>query len=392
VANKVEEYAIEMLNITKTFGPLVANVNITIQVKKGEIYALLGENGAGKSTLMSILFGLYHQDSGIIKINGQEVNIRNPKDANALKIGMVHQHFKLVDVFNVTENIILGIEPTKKGILNLKECEQKIVELSQHYHLDVDPKAIIKDISIGMQQRIEILKMLYRDADILIFDEPTAVLTPQEIDELMKTIKEFAHSGKTIIIITHKLNEIKRVADRCAVLRRGKHIGTVDVESTSIEQLAEMMVGREVNFVVEKSEAKITDELLLVKGLTLIDRISKKRVLNKVSFSVNKGEIVCIAGVDGNGQSELVRTITGLTNGNEGKIILNGKDITYASIIERLETGMGHIPEDRQKHGLVLDYSLAENMILNSYFKKTFSSKGILNKKAMVAYTKKTNR
>ncbi len=383
------EYAIEMLNITKTFGPLVANDDITIKVKKGEIYALLGENGAGKSTLMSILFGLYHQDSGIIKINGQEVNIKNPNDANAYKIGMVHQHFKLVDVFNVTENIILGIEPTKHGVMNYDECEKKIRELSARYHLEVDPKAKIRDITIGMQQRVEILKMLYRDADILIFDEPTAVLTPQEIDELMKTIKEFASNGKTIIIITHKLNEIKRIADRCTVLRRGKYIGTVDVATTSVEQLAEMMVGREVSFEVEKAEAKPTDELLVVNGLTVIDRHTKKRVLNKVSLSIKKGEIVCIAGVDGNGQSELIKAITGLININEGKIVLNGKDITDAPIIDRLETGMGHIPEDRQKHGLVLNYTLAENMVLNSYFKKPFSKSGILNKQAMIDYTNK---
>lgn len=384
---ELEEYAIEMLNITKTFGPLVANDDITLQVKKGEIHALLGENGAGKSTLMSILFGLYHQDSGTIKINGNVVSIRNPNDANALRIGMVHQHFKLVDIFSVTENIILGLEPAKYGILYLQDCEKKIVELSQKYHLEVNPHALIKDISVGMQQRVEILKMLYRDAEILIFDEPTAVLTPQEIEELMHTIKTFAEHGKTIIIITHKLNEIKQVADRCTVLRKGKYIGTVDVPSTSIEELAEMMVGRKVVFSVEKADPVIGEELLKVEDLSILEHGSDKKIVNDVSFAVNKGEIVCIAGVDGNGQSELIKGLVGLMDIQSGKITLNGQDISHAPIIERLEGGLGHIPEDRQKLGLVLDYSLAENMILDNYYQPPFSKKGILNKNEMIDYT-----
>ncbi|HHU27950.1 TPA: ABC transporter ATP-binding protein [bacterium] len=381
------EFAVEMLNITKTFGSLVANDDINLQVKKGEIHALLGENGAGKSTLMSILFGLYQPDKGVIKINGQEVKIRNPNDANDLGIGMVHQHFKLVEVFSITENIILGSETTKYGILDLETSKKKIEQMSKEYHLEVDPNAQVSDITVGMQQRVEILKMLYRKADILIFDEPTAVLTPQEIDELMKIIRSFADDGKTIIIITHKLNEIKQIADYCTVLRKGKKIATVDVKKTDISALANMMVGREVSFSVEKTPAKIEEPLLIVENLTFKEHKSNKEILSNVNFSVNKGEIVTIAGVDGNGQSELIKIITGLFTPTSGRVIFKDTDITNTSIIERIEKGMGHIPEDRQKMGLILDYTLAENMILNSYFKEEFSSKGILNKEAMIDYT-----
>lgn len=386
------DYAVEMIGITKRFGPLIANNDVTLQVKKGEIHALLGENGAGKSTLMSILFGLYQADEGVIKVNGEVVQIQNPNDANRLKIGMVHQHFKLVDVFTVTENIILGAEPTRRGIVEFAKCEQKVEELSKKYKLDVDPRAYTKDITVGMQQRVEILKMLYRDAEILIFDEPTAVLTPQEILELIKIMKDFASKGKTIIVITHKLNEIKEMADRCTILRKGELVGTVDVASTSVSQLAEMMVGRKVIFQVSKKEANATEELFEAKNLVIKDEKTKTNVVNDVSFVVKRGEIVCIAGVDGNGQSELIRGITGLLPIHSGSITLKGEDITCYDIRKRLELGMGHIPEDRQKDGLVLDYNLAENMILSSYFKKPFQRKGILKPKEMYRYASKVTK
>lgn len=383
----MDDYVIEMLNITKKFGSLVANDDISIRIKKGEIHALLGENGAGKSTLMSILFGLYQQDEGIIKINGKKEEIKNPNDANRLGIGMVHQHFKLVDVFTVAENIILGSEHTKYGILDLESSYNKIKQMSKDYHLEVNPYAKISDISIGMQQRVEILKMLYRNADILIFDEPTAVLTPQETDEILKIIDNFSKEGKTIIIITHKLNEIKRIAHNCTVLRKGKKIGTVDVNTTSIDTLANMMVGRDVSFNVEKSIAVAKEPLLVVENLYYKENKASKDVLSNINFNVRRGEIVTIAGVDGNGQSELIKIITGLLPLTSGSILFNNEDITRLPIITRLEKGMGHIPEDRQRMGLVLDYNLSENMIINSYYKSPFSNKGILNKGEMLNYT-----
>ena len=369
-----EQFAIEMLNITKVFPGIIANDNITLQLKKGEIHALLGENGAGKSTLMSVLFGLYQPEQGIIKKDGVEVKINNPNDANDLGIGMVHQHFKLVECFTVLDNIILGVEPNKYGFLQKSEARKKILELSEKYGLHVDPDAYIEDITVGMQQRTEILKMLYRDNEILIFDEPTAVLTPQEIDELMQIMKNLAAEGKSILFISHKLNEIKAVADRCTVLRKGKYIGTVNTKDATIEELSAMMVGRNVNFHVEKTPAKPGDVVLEVEGLTVASKIHKNNAVKNVSFKVRAGEIVCIAGIDGNGQTELVYGITGLEPVKSGTVKLNGVDITKASIRKRSVSGMSHIPEDRHKHGLVLDYSLEDNLILQTYFKRDFTN------------------
>ena len=369
-----EQFAIEMLNITKVFPGIIANDNITLQLKKGEIHALLGENGAGKSTLMSVLFGLYQPEQGIIKKDGVEVKINNPNDANDLGIGMVHQHFKLVECFTVLDNIILGVEPNKYGFLQKSEARKKILELSEKYGLHVDPDAYIEDITVGMQQRTEILKMLYRDNEILIFDEPTAVLTPQEIDELMQIMKNLAAEGKSILFISHKLNEIKAVADRCTVLRKGKCIGTVNTKDATIEELSAMMVGRNVNFHVEKTPAKPGDVVLEVEGLTVASKIHKNNAVKNVSFKVRAGEIVCIAGIDGNGQTELVYGITGLEPVKSGTVKLNGVDITKASIRKRSVSGMSHIPEDRHKHGLVLDYSLEDNLILQTYFKRDFTN------------------
>ena len=369
-----EQFAIEMLNITKVFPGIIANDNITLQLKKGEIHALLGENGAGKSTLMSVLFGLYQPEEGIIKKDGVEVKINNPNDANDLGIGMVHQHFKLVECFTVLDNIILGVEPNKYGFLQKSEARKKVLELSEKYGLHVDPDAYIEDITVGMQQRTELLKMLYRDNEILIFDEPTAVLTPQEIDELMQIMKNLAAEGKSILFISHKLNEIKAVADRCTVLRKGKYIGTVNTKDATIEELSAMMVGRNVNFHVEKTPAKPGDVVLEVEGLTVASKIHKNNAVKNVSFKVRAGEIVCIAGIDGNGQTELVYGITGLEPVKSGTVKLNGVDITKASIRKRSVSGMSHIPEDRHKHGLVLDYSLEDNLILQTYFKRDFTN------------------
>ena len=369
------QYAIEMVNITKVFPGIIANDNVTLQLKPGEIHALLGENGAGKSTLMSVLFGLYQAEQGVIKKNGQEVKILNPNDANALGIGMVHQHFKLVECFSVLDNIILGVEDTKHGFLQRDKARQKVMALSEKYGLSVNPDALIEDISVGMQQRTEILKMLYRDNEILIFDEPTAVLTPQEIKELLQIMKNLAAEGKSILFITHKLNEIMEVADRCSVLRKGKYIGTVDVASCSKDDLSRMMVGRDVEFAVHKEEAKPAEVVLDVENLTVSSKISKKHAVNNVSFQVRAGEIVCIAGIDGNGQTELVYGISGLENVVDGTIRLEGTDITHMPIRRRSTMGMSHIPEDRHKHGLVLDYSLEDNIVLQRYFEPEFTDK-----------------
>lgn len=372
------DYVIEMLEITKEFPGIIANDKISLQLKKGEIHALLGENGAGKSTLMSVLFGLYQPEKGTIKKNGVEVKIHNPNDANDLGIGMVHQHFKLVHNFTVLQNIILGVETTRNGFLRMEEAREKVMALSEQYGLKVDPDALIEDITVGMQQRVEILKMLYRDNEILIFDEPTAVLTPQEIEELMKIMLDLAKEGKSILFITHKLNEIKEVADRCTVLRKGKYIGTIDVDSTSKEEMSEMMVGRKISFTVDKEEKETGAPALAVNNLTVGSKTSNKKPVKNVSFTVHKGEIVCIAGIDGNGQSELVYALTGLAPIESGQIFLNGNDITRTSIRGRNNAGMSHIPEDRHKHGLVLDYSLWENLILKKYFTPEFQKNGFL--------------
>ena len=479
VSENNSDYVIEMRHITKEFPGIIANDDITLQLKRGEIHALLGENGAGKSTLMSVLFGLYQPEKGEILKNGQVVKINNPNDATALGIGMVHQHFKLVEVFSVLDNIILGAEPNKAGFLTKKEAREKVVALSEKYGLMVDPDAIIEDITVGMQQRVEILKMLYRDNEILIFDEPTAVLTPQEIDELMKIMKNLAAEGKSILFITHKLNEIMAVADRCSVLRKGKYIGTVEIKDTTKEELSEMMVGRQVKFEVDKDEAIPGDVVLDVDKLCVESKIHKKLAVKDVSFQVHAGEIVCIAGIDGNGQTELVYGITGLEklapnvkeeveehvekpvwqklkevekqeraklfftqcgeqlkfffvelgkkiwkklkkfgetvaaktvalwnklvllfNKNKaqeldpnadvkGRITLCGQDITKAQIRKRSKTGMSHIPEDRHKYGLVLDYTLEQNMVLQRYWQKEFEKAGFIKKKAVRKYSDK---
>lgn len=372
-----QQYAIEMLHITKKFPGIIANDDITLQLKKGEIHALLGENGAGKSTLMSVLFGLYQPEGGEIRKDGKKVEINDPNDANDLGIGMVHQHFKLVECFTVLDNIILGIEPNKHGFLMKAEAKKKVEELSKKYGLYVDTDAVIEDISVGMQQRTEILKMLYRDNEILIFDEPTAVLTPQEISELMQIMKNLAAEGKSILFISHKLNEIMEVADRCTVLRKGKYVGTVNVKDTTKSELSKMMVGRNVEFVVQKEEAKPGEVILDVKDMTVASKLHKKNAVNKVSLNVRAGEIVCIAGIDGNGQTEFVYGLTGLEPVTEGKITLCGQDITNISIRKRNEN-MSHIPEDRHKHGLVLDYTLEDNMILQRYFEPEFVSRQAL--------------
>lgn len=386
----MSEYAIEMLNITKRFPGIVANDNITLQLKKGEIHALLGENGAGKSTLMSILFGLYQPEEGEIRKDGKKVEIKNPNDANALEIGMVHQHFKLVECFSVLDNIILGVEPTSHGLLKKDAARKKVMELSEKYHLQVDPDAIVENITVGMQQRTEILKMLYRDNEILIFDEPTAVLTVQEIKELMGIMKGLAAEGKSILFITHKLNEIMEVADRCTILRKGKYIDTVDVKDTTPEKLSAMMVGRNISFKVEKTPAKPGNVVLDVKHMTVAGENNKKDAVKDVSFKVREGEIVCIAGIDGNGQSELVYGLSGLSDLKSGSIHMNGQDLTKASVRQRSILGESHIPEDCHKHGLVLDYSLEDNMVLQTYFKPKFTNKfGFLKKKEIRSYAEK---
>ena len=383
-------YAIEMVNITKRFPGIIANDNVTLQLKRGEIHALLGENGAGKSTLMSVLFGMYQAEEGVIKKNGEVVKIMSPNDANALGIGMVHQHFKLVECFSVLDNIILGVEDTKNGMLQRDKAREKVMALSERYGLSVDPDAIIEDISVGMQQRTEILKMLYRDNEILIFDEPTAVLTPQEIEELLQIMKNLAAEGKSILFITHKLNEIMEVADRCSVLRKGKYIGTVDVAGCTKDDLSRMMVGRDVEFAVQKEDPKPAEVVLEVENLCVASKRSKKNAVNNVSFKGRAGEIVCIAGIDGNGQSELVFGISGLENTAGGTVKFCGQDITAAPIRKRSLMGMSHIPEDRHKHGLVLDYTLEDNMIQQRYFEPEFTSKfGFLRRKNIRSYAQR---
>lgn len=374
------EHIIEMLNIRKEFPGIVANDNITLQLKKGEIHALLGENGAGKSTLMNVLFGLYQPEEGEIRVNGEPVKITNPNIANELGIGMVHQHFMLVDPFTVTENIILGKEPSKAGQINLKKAKKEVRELSEKYHLHVDPDAKIADISVGMQQRVEILKTLYRGAEILIFDEPTAVLTPQEIKELISIMKALVKEGKSIILITHKLKEIMEVCDRVTIIRKGKGIGTVNVNETNPEKLASLMVGREVVFKTVKKEASPTDVVLAIEELKVKDSRGIEAVKN-LSLTVRSGEIVGIAGVDGNGQSELIEAITGLKKVTDGKIKLKNKEIQNLKPRKITESGIAHIPQDRHKHGLVLDYTIGENMVLQTYYQEPISKMGILNDK-----------
>ena len=372
------QYVIEMLHITKEFPGIKANDDITLQLRKGEIHALLGENGAGKSTLMSILFGLYQPDQGIIKKDGKEVQINNPNDATALHIGMVHQHFKLIDVFTVLDNIILGAEDTKMGFLSKRAARSKVEALSKAYGLNVDLNARIEDITVGMQQRVEILKMLYRDNEILIFDEPTAVLTPQEIDELMNIMRSLTKEGKSILFISHKLNEIMQISDRVTVLRKGKFVGTVNTCETTKEELSRMMVGRPVQLVADKQPATPGEPVLSVRNLSVPSKLYKKDAVHNVSFDVRAGEIVCIAGIDGNGQTELVHGLSGLEKTSAGSITLCGKDITAAPIRERSQAGMSHVPEDRHKHGLILDNTLEQNMVLQKYQEPRFQKHGFI--------------
>lgn len=385
--NPGEDYVIEMLNITKKFPGIIANDNITLQLRRGEIHALLGENGAGKSTLMSVLFGLYQPEEGIIKKDGEIVKVRDPNDATALHIGMVHQHFKLVECFSVLDNIILGVEPNTMGILQKSEARQKVIELSEQYGLQIDPDALVEDISVGMQQRTEILKMLYRDNEVLIFDEPTAVLTPQEIEELMQIMKNLAAEGKSILFISHKLAEIMQVADRCSVLRKGKYIGTVNTADTTLEELSSMMVGRPVQLQVDKEPANPGDVVLEVEGVSVKSKTHKGLSVNNVSFQVRRGEIVCLAGIEGNGQTQFVHALTGLDSMVSGSISLCGKDISRSSIRNRSKAGMSHIPEDRHKHGLILDYSLEQNIVLQRYWQPEFQTAGFIKFGAVREYS-----
>ena len=372
------DYVIEMLGIRKEFGSFVANDNITLQLKKGEIHALLGENGAGKSTLMNVLFGLYQPEAGEIKVNGKSVKITDPNIANDLGIGMVHQHFMLVENFTVTENIILGNELTKSGMLNVKDAAKKIQALSEMYGLEVDPYAKIEDISVGMQQRVEILKTLYRGAEILIFDEPTASLTPQEITELIQIMKRLIQEGKSIILITHKLKEIMDVSDRVTVIRKGVGIGTVVTAETNPNDLASLMVGRQVDFTTVKDEAHPTEDSLIVKDLVVTDYRGVEKIKG-LNLTVRKGEILGIAGIDGNGQSELIEAITGLRKVKSGSISINGKDVTNKKPRSITEAGVGHIPQDRHKHGLVLDFSIGHNIALQTYYVPPISKNGIID-------------
>ncbi|MCI0131380.1 MULTISPECIES: ABC transporter ATP-binding protein [Enterococcaceae] len=383
-----ENYVIEMRNITKQFGDFKANDNINLQIRKGEIHALLGENGAGKSTLMNVLSGLLQPTSGQIYMDGQPVTIANPTDAKRLGIGMVHQHFMLVDAFTVTENIILGDEPTKSGVLDKKKSVEDLKRISEQYGMEVNPDALISDISVGMQQRVEILKTLYRGANILIFDEPTAVLTPQEIDELIMTMKELVKEGKSIIIITHKLDEIKKVADRCTVIRRGKSIETVNVKDVSSQQLADLMVGRSVSFKTEKEPSNPKEVILSVKDLHVKDNRGLEAIKG-LDLDVRAGEVVGIAGIDGNGQTELIQAITGLKKIESGKVMLRDKDITNLKPRQITESSVGHVPEDRHKYGLVLDMTLSENIALQTYYHEPFSKNGVLNYNYMDSYARK---
>lgn len=382
---------IEMVHISKSFPGIKANDDISLDLKKGEVHALLGENGAGKSTLMSILFGHYQPDEGEIRMNGKVVNIDGPLTANNLGIGMVHQHFQLVEVFTVLENIILGIEPTKFGFLVKKEARQKVIELCKKHDFDIDVDAKIEDITVGAQQKTEILKMLYKNNDVLIFDEPTAVLTPQEIDDLLKVMKNLANEGKSILFISHKLDEIMAVADRCSVLRKGKLIKTLNVKDTNKEELSSLMVGRKVSFITEKQESHPGETVLKIRNLVMEDKIHHGvNIVDDISFDVRRGEVVCLAGIDGNGQNDAIYGISGLEKIKSGKVLFNDKEVSKESIFNRNALGLTHIPEDRHKHGLILDYALDDNLVLENYYKKEYKKAGfIVNKKAIKEHSDK---
>ena len=380
---KVMQYVIEMLNITKEFPGIKANDNITLQVEPGEIHALLGENGAGKSTLMSVYSDYINQMKDVLKFEGKKLKLRIQMLPMNFGIGMVHQHFKLVHNFTVTENIILGSEPKLfGGRVDIKKAAKRVAELSERYNLHVDPYAKIEDISVGMQQRVEILKMLYRDADILIFDEPTAVLTPQEIEHLMRIMKQLTAEGKSIIVITHKLKEIKAIAKHCTIIRKGKGIGTVVVDEVTEQDLADLMVGRKVTFKLDKKEAEVGSPILEVENLC-VKNARGVEALKNLSLTVREGEILGVAGIEGNGQTELIEAITGLKPATSGTVKLAGVDISKMPVRMRTEQGIGHIPEDRHKHGLVLEYSLEDNFILQNYYQEPFSKGGVLNRKAI---------
>ena len=383
----MSEYIVEMKNVTKRFPGIVANKNVTLQIKKGEIFALLGENGAGKSTLMSMLFGMYEPDEGEIYIRGKKEEINSPNYATKLNIGMVHQHFKLISNYTITENIILGMDKTEKkfGILpyvDIKKADKEILELSKRYGLEVNPTDVIENVNVSIQQRVEIVKTLYREAEILIFDEPTAVLSPQEIDFLLQILKNLRDDGKTIILITHKLEEIKQVADRCAILNHGELVDILDVKTTSTQTMANLMVGREVSFTTDKKPMHAKDTVLEVKNLT-VKNVNNFPVVDDVSFSIRGGEVFAIAGVSGNGQVEIADAIAGLQKASDGKIILDGKDITHMPIRQRIETGLSYIPEDRHNYGLVMDFDLENNLVLKTYYKEPYSIKGVLKQEAI---------
>lgn len=384
-----DNYVIEMRGITKIFPGIIANDHINLALKKGEIHALLGENGAGKSTLMSVLFGLYQPEEGQIFHNGKEVKVTDPNVATSLGIGMVHQHFKLVECFSVMDNIILGNEDTSMGFIQKKKAREKVKKLSDTYGLHVDLDAKVSDITVGMQQRTEILKMLYRDNDILIFDEPTAVLTPQEIEELMQIMRNLKNEGKSILFISHKLNEIMTISDRCTILRKGKYIGTVNIKDTNKEELSSMMVGRDVKFAVDKTPAKPGKTVLKVQNLVVKSKLHKKNAVDGVSIHVNAGEIVCIAGIDGNGQTEFVHALTGLDKVESGEVIFMDEDITKKSIHYKNTHGFSHIPEDRHKHGLILDFTLEQNMVLQRYMESDFRKNGFIRFKEVRDYANK---
>ncbi len=379
------EYIVEMRHITKRFPGIVANQDVTIQIRKGEIYALLGENGAGKSTLMSMLFGMYEPDEGEIWIRGKKETISSPSYAASLNIGMVHQHFKLVSNYTIAQNIVLGAEPKKKllgfiPVVDEERANREIAEISRQYGLEVDPKAVIEDVNVSTRQRVEILKMLYRNAEILIFDEPTAVLTPQEIDALLDIIRALRDGGKTIILITHKLEEIRKVADRCAILRRGKLIDVRDVPGMDAKEMAALMVGHEVSLTTEKPPAHFGATVLQVKNL-VVENEEHYPVVNDVSFEIHKGEIFSIAGVSGNGQTEIADAVAGLMKAKSGSITLNGRDITHYTVRQRILGGVSYIPEDRQAVGLILDFTLRDNLGLKDYFESPFEEKGFLKQK-----------
>lgn len=389
----MSENIIEMKHITKRFPGIVANDDVTLEIRKGEIYAILGENGAGKSTLMSILFGMYEPDEGEIFIRGEKVRISSPNHATKLNIGMVHQHFKLVENYTITENIILGIEPKKRFMglfpyVDVKSANEKVAKLSEDYGLQVEPTKTIADVTVSIQQRVEILKMLYRDAEILIFDEPTAILTPQEITYLLEIIKNLRDSGKTIILITHKLEEIKQVADRCAILNRGKLVDVLEVATTTTKEMSSLMVGRDVDFDFQKAETNFGEVILDVKGLT-VKNSQKFEAVKDVTFKIHGGEIFAIAGVSGNGQAELADAITGLLPASSGSITLKGKDITKFDVRKRIKEGISYIPEDRQAYGLVLDFTVAENIVLKSYFTDEYCKGGVLKKDKFVTQSDK---